>query len=75
MLCKALNVDQKFISVNNHGSLQVDISLQSASNLLMSHLEGTGCTWNLYLQPAVHSLVLRNIGYSFILPYVFTTPR
>ncbi len=78
LLCDALNIEQKFISVNNHGSLQVERSIQTVSNLLISHLEGSGSLWHLYLQPtlfAQNTFIMGNTEYSaYYLLYLRNPP-
>lgn len=45
ILCSALNIDQKVISVENHGSLQVERHIRTLSNFLKVSLNQFGNDW------------------------------
>ncbi len=66
-ILRTLQIDPKFISPHNHGSLMAERSIQSISRLLTNHLSDHGRSWPLYIQAVcfahntfVHSL----LGYS-----------
>lgn len=45
LLCDSLQIDRKVISVENHGSLQVERHIQTIGNFLMKHLGQFGKDW------------------------------
>ena len=45
LLCETLGISQKFISVQNHGSLHAERQIQSIANLLRVHLSQYGQDW------------------------------
>lgn len=45
ILCTSLGISQKFISVQNHGSLQAERHIQSIANLIRVHLSQFGKDW------------------------------
>ena len=49
LLCKALNIDIKVISVCNHGSLQVERHIKTLSNFLKMNLNQFGTDWVRYV--------------------------
>ena len=45
LLCDALQIDRKVVSVENHGSLQVERHIQTIANFLKKHLNQFGKDW------------------------------
>ena len=45
LLCDALQIDRKVVSVENHGSLQVERHIQTIGNVLKKHLNQFGKDW------------------------------
>ena len=54
-LWKAVGTRVKCVSPTNHQSHKVEISIQSISNLLCSHLTGFGRNWDLYTESCCYS--------------------
>lgn len=48
-LLKTLQIENTYVSPENHGSLAAERSIQSISKLLLSQLEGHGTSWPLYV--------------------------
>lgn len=55
VLCKALNIDQKVISVENHGSLQVERHIRTLSDFLKVNLNQFGNDWVRYVSTACYA--------------------
>ena len=45
LLCDALQIDRKVVSIENHGSLQVERHIQTIGNFLKKHLNQFGKDW------------------------------
>jgi hypothetical protein len=54
-LCSTLQIQNTFVSPENHGSLVAERSIQCISKLILSQLQGHGSTWPLYIQSACYA--------------------
>ena len=55
LLCRTLGIDQKVISVMNHGSLQVERHIQTLSNFLKVNLNQFGNDWVRFVPTAAYA--------------------
>lgn len=55
LLCSALNIDKKVVSVCNHGSLQVERHIRTLSNLLKVNLNQFGTDWVRYVPTTTYA--------------------
>lgn len=54
-LCSALNIDRKVISVENHGSLQVERHIRTLSSFLKINLNQFGTDWVRYISTTTYA--------------------
>ncbi len=54
-ILKTLKIDSTYISPYNHGSLLAERSIQSVSNLLISHLSGNGKNWPAFVAAVTYA--------------------
>lgn len=55
LLCKTLGIEQKSVSVCNHGSLQVERQIQTLSNFLKVNLNQFGMDWVRYVPTTAYA--------------------
>ena len=55
LLCKTLGIEQKCVSVCNHGSLQVERQIQTLSNFLKVNLNQFGMDWVRYVPTTAYA--------------------
>ena len=55
VLCNALNIDRKVISVENHGSLHVERHIRTLSNFLKVNLNQFGTDWVRYISTTCYA--------------------